>query len=81
MKYSILFKKSAEKYLDSIQPNVRKRILFAISKLPEGDVAKLQGYSQRFRLRVGGIRIIFDKFEDKLIILVLEIGSRGDIYK
>ncbi len=35
----------------------------------------------RYRLRIWKYRIIFDKDDDKLIILVIDIWSRGDIYK
>ena len=34
-----------------------------------------------FRLRIGSNRAIFEVYKDKIVILVLNIGSRGDIYK
>ncbi len=51
-----------------------------INELPFGDVKRLQGGSNNYRLRVGDFRIIFSKDGEKLIILVIEIGPRGDIY-
>ena len=49
-----------------------------------GDVKPLQGYSdKRMRLRVGGIQIIFryDEEGNLLILSIIDIGMRGDIYK
>jgi len=64
------------------------RIRKAISKLklepPEGDISMLKGYTDgRKRLRVGSFRIIYRNiFSNQVeIILILDIGNRGDIYK
>ena len=51
---------------------------------PQGDIKHMQGYlDNRFRLRIGKYRIIY-RYEDEenaVILLILDIGSRGDIYK
>lgn len=44
------------------------------------DIKKLEG-REGFRLQIGGYRAIYRKLNDVLIIEVLKIGSRGDIYK
>ena len=44
------------------------------------NVTKLQN-RPGFRLRVGDWRVIYDVQEDELVILVLKVGSRGDIYR
>lgn len=36
----------------------------ALKELPEGDIKKLKGYKDFYRLRVGNIRIIFEKKDD-----------------
>lgn len=49
-----------------------------------GDIKPLQGYSDgRKRLRIGGVRIIFkyDENGDLIILSILDIGNRGDVYK
>ncbi len=49
-----------------------------------GDIKPLEGYSDgRKRLRIGSIRIIFRYGEDNtlLILYIIDIGNRGDIYK
>ena len=79
MAYNPQYSRSAEKYLDSQTNDVRKRIMDAVDKLPEGDVRKLQGRTG-YRLTVGGFRVLFDYLDDN-IIDVVAIGPRGDIYK
>ena len=49
--------------------------------MPLGDVKRLQGGNDNFRLRVGDLRIVFSKNDEELTILIIEIGPRGDIYK
>jgi mRNA interferase RelE/StbE len=43
-------------------------------------VAPLRG-RPGFRLRMGGWRAIYRVDDDRLIVLVLDIGARGDVYK
>lgn len=45
------------------------------------DIKKLKGYLNRFRLRVGKYRIIYEIYDNELIIILADGGSRGDIYK
>ena len=79
---------SAEKFLVKQGRKVAARIITAINKLPAGDVKKLEGYKDRYRLRVGGYRVIFytcfvfDEETMKRIryVKVWNIDNRGDIY-
>ena len=51
---------------------------------PEGDILPLQGYSDgRKRLRVGGWRVIYrcDRDGELEVLLIIDIGNRGDVYK
>ena len=49
-------------------------------RLPLGSVVKDRLFAGS-RLRVGDWRTIYQIIDDQLLILVLEIGSRGDIYR
>lgn len=82
MKYSIEFDKRAVKFIAK-QPQAQKeRIFKAISKLPDiGDIKALRGHDGYFRLRVGDYRIIYTVNDTALVIRVVEVGNRGDIYK
>lgn len=72
--------KESSKVIERMDKPSRQRLKAAIGKLPEGDVKKLQGPSQSFRLRVGGWRVVFSYVEtDK--ILIDRIGPRGEVYK
>lgn len=74
----ITFSKSALKFLKKQNKETQTRLLIAIKNIPNGDIKKLQGYPYK-RLRVGTYRIIFN--EEGLIINIINIGNRGDIYK
>lgn len=78
--YNIELLKNVEKFIRKQSKDVQQRIIMAIYKLPEGDVKKLKGFANYYRLRVGDIRIIFEKEDDKLKIIVIDIGNRGQIY-
>mgnify|MGYP002523214777 CR=1 FL=1 len=82
MNYKIVFDKPAQKFLLKQPPEQRKRLLSAIKKLPyAGDIKAMHGYTGYFRLRVGSYRVIYSVDNDVLIICVVNIGNRGDIYK
>ena len=78
--YNIELLKNVEKFIKKQSKDIQRRIIIAIYKLPEGDVKKLKGYENYYRLRVGDSRIIFEKEDDKLKIIVIDIGNRGQIY-
>lgn len=79
--YKIVLKKKAKKFIDKLPMPEKKRIISAIEKLPEGeDIKRLQGYENVLRLRVGSYRIIYIVDNGKLIITVIDVGNRGQIY-
>ena len=84
----IKYSKSSLKFLAKLDVKIVNRIRSAIEKLtlnpPEGDIKVLQGESDgKFRLRVGSWRVIYkyDSNGEVEILLILDIGNRGDIYK
>ena len=80
--YRIRYEKQAKKFIESRNPIEQKRILSTISKLPDGtDIVKMQGFERRYRLRIGDYRIIYDKYDSYLLIIIVKIGNRGDVYK
>lgn len=42
---------------------------------------KLTGYDDTFRIRVGIYRILYSVSERELVIIILKIGHRGDVYR
>jgi mRNA interferase RelE/StbE len=81
MIYRIKIKKAAQKFIERQSKDTQLRLYAAISKLPfEGDIKQLKNQNNRFRLRLGDFRVIYSVFNDILLIEILKIGSRGDIY-
>lgn len=79
--YKIIIKKPAKKFIDKLPIHEKKRLVTAIEGLPDnGDIKRLQGYSGYYRLRVGSYRIIFTVDNGELIVYVVDIGNRGQIY-
>ncbi|MCH5138547.1 type II toxin-antitoxin system RelE/ParE family toxin [Clostridiaceae bacterium UIB06] len=79
--YNVKLTKKAEKYIKKQDKDTQKRLIKAIVELPEGDIKKLKGMDELYRLRVGDFRVIFEKKDTELIIIVVDIGNRGQIYK
>ncbi len=80
--YKIIIKRKAKKFIDKLPKNERMRIASAIRQLPNGeDIKKLKGHSDLLRLRVGEYRIIYTVDNGELIVYVIDVGNRGDIYK
>ena len=80
--YSIIFNPFAEKQLKKLDNNLQIRILDVLNRIrirPHHFVKRLIG-SPYFRLRVGDYRIILDIQNDKLVIVVVELGHRKNIY-
>ncbi len=83
MSYDIVFSDFADKQLSKLPPQVRKRIISTLKRCrvrPYSHVKKLVG-SKYFRLRVGDYRVIVDIVDDTLIIHVIEVGHRKNVYK
>ena len=84
----IKYSKDALKFLSKTPKSYVKNIRSAIQGLtqipPKGDIKPLQGYDDvRYRLRYGKYRIIYryDVDGSIKIVYIIDIGSRGDIYK
>ena len=83
--YSITYKPSAAKAFRKVHPNERKRIKEAIEDLaanprPHGYI-QLAGGQGECRIRVGEYRVVYEIKDDELVILVLRVGHRSDVYR
>ena len=83
--YRIKWKKSAYKELRKINNKHIPKIIDAVEKLSvnpfPSDVKKLSGSEKTFRIRVGDYRIIYEIKKQKLIILIIRVRHRNDVYK
>lgn len=66
------------------------RILYRLAELQKAldaggtasfDIKALQGHSARWRLRVGDYRVVYTVEDGQLIVWVLAVGNRRDIYR
>lgn len=81
--YSIEFSESAQRQLFKLEITIQKRIVNAIDRIrirPFNFVMKIVG-SPYYRLRAGDYRVILDIRNDKMVIMVIHIGHRRNIYK
>jgi mRNA interferase RelE/StbE len=82
-KYKIEIKKSAVKEISKLPQKELIKILSEIKLLannprPFGAI-KLSG-DDKFRLRVGNYRILYQIFDEKLIVIIVKVGHRKDVY-
>ncbi len=85
MSYEIVVKPRARKAFLSLDRQVRKRVGAAIDGLaaqprPPGAKA-LAGTTGVVRIRVGDYRILYEVHDDQLVVLVIDVGHRRDIYR
>ncbi len=83
--YSIRYKKSAAKALVKLPAKISLQFIEAFENLAvdnsvQLDIKKLRN-REGFRLRIGHYRALYRVLNDVLVIEVLDLGSRGDIYK
>ena len=74
--------KTSKKYLSKLEKDIQLKIVSAIEGLPDqGDIQKMRGqyHPNTFRLRIGRFRVLYMRDEDT--IKILDIDTRGDIYK
>ncbi|MEX1231719.1 MAG: type II toxin-antitoxin system RelE/ParE family toxin [Planctomycetaceae bacterium] len=82
--YDLIIKSSAEKEMDRLSARVRGRIVAALEKLrsnprPRGCL-KLKGDDELWRIRVGDYRVIYTIQDDVLIVMVVRVALRRDVY-
>ena len=83
--YRVVTTKSFGKALARLPLNWQKKIVAKIKEVavdpyaPNNNLTKLQG-RDGYRLRVGDWRVIYELQDDHLVMLVLDVGPRGDIY-
>jgi mRNA interferase RelE/StbE len=84
-RYRIEISQTAERQLKRLRQNDRRRVVKAMLALaedprPRGS-RKLTGYDDVFRIRVRQYRILYSISGKKLVIIILKIGQRRDVYR
>ena len=83
-RHSIEISRTAEKQLKKLNRDNQRRVVKAIVALtddprPQGS-RKLAGYDDVFQIRVGPYRVLYSVSGKKLVIIILKIGHRKDVY-
>ncbi|HOT90813.1 MAG TPA: type II toxin-antitoxin system RelE/ParE family toxin [Anaerolineae bacterium] len=83
--YTIEWKRSAVKELKQLPQDAIARIVKAVEQLsanpyPAG-VKKLIGSEHTYRLRVGTYRVVYTLQANVLVIIVIRVGHRKDVYR
>jgi len=83
--FAVRFTRSAEKELERLPARVVERIHAAIRKLadnprPHGSI-KLKGFDNKYRIRVGDYRVLFEIPEAIVVVLIVEVSHRKDAYR
>jgi mRNA interferase RelE/StbE len=87
LKYAFRFTTAAQRQLRAISRPDAMRILAALTTLgddpyrQDADVKKLTGPSGLYRLRVGSYRVAYQVNDGELVILVVKMGDRRDVYR
>lgn len=83
MIYELVYSDEVRKQLKKLNKILQERIIFTLERIrlrPYAHIKRLVG-NPYFSLRVGDYRVILDIKDDKLIIFVIEVGHRKNIYQ
>jgi mRNA interferase RelE/StbE len=84
MSYKILFTRQSEKDLSNLPKSDFRKVEIAIAKLadnPRPPKSKKLTARDSWRIRIGNYRVIYLIEDDNLIVIVIEIGHRKEVYK
>ena len=85
MKYSVEFRPAVFKSMKRLPKKdlrrIKKKIDGLAENLPDPATTKMKGNNPFHRVRTGDYRIVYQIFEDRLVILVVKVGHRKDVYK
>ncbi len=85
MTYQVEFSRQTLRQLEALPQQVQQRIVsrtesLAVDPRPTG-VKKLKGAESQYRLRVGDYRIVYEIQDAILLIILLRIGHRSNVYR
>jgi mRNA interferase RelE/StbE len=84
--YRVLIKPSAAKEIEAVdRKRDRQRIVASILALADdprpAGCEKLAGQTDRYRIRIGRIRVVYSIGDDELVVLVVRVAHRKDVYR
>jgi len=85
--YEVVFQKSAYKEYEALPKDIKSKIdevLLIIRINPYSEILKLKkikGRENHYRIRVGDYRVIYTPVNQTLVIRIIRVGHRKDVYK
>jgi len=83
--YTITFARSARKELERLSADVVGRIFPRIEALAQNPrppgCRKLRGFENLWRIRIGDYRVVYQVFDDKMVVDIVAVRHRSQIYK
>ena len=84
-RYELRITPTARKEIDRLPTQARERVEVAIVSLADNPrpfgSKKMRGLQDTYRIRVGNYRVIYEVQDDALLIIVVAVGDRKDIYR
>jgi mRNA interferase RelE/StbE len=85
MSYAVTLLRDAQKTLDKMDAGQRGRMIRAMRLLEDNPhhsgVVKMSGQDDLFRVRVGDWRIVYTIRDSELVVIVIRIGHRREVYR
>lgn len=85
MAYTVEFRPSVWKNVKNLPKRdlvkIKSKIEEISSNLPDPATTKMSGNNDFHKIRCGNYRIIYEVHENRLVILVVKIGHRKDVYR
>ena len=85
MRYFVEFRPAVLKSMKRLPKRelrrIKKKIDDLAENLPDPATTKMKGNNTFHRIRAGDYRIVYEIHEDRLVILVVKVGHRKDVYK
>jgi len=85
VRYSVEFRPAVLKSMKRLPKRelrrIKKKIDDLAENLPDPATTKMKGNNTFHRIRAGDYRIVYEIHDDRLVILVVKVGHRKDVYK
>lgn len=84
--YRLEYSKNFIKSFDKLEKRTQKQIIEILEQLSNnynscGNIIKLSGVVDIYRIRSGDYRILFNKLDNKFVILLIDVKHRKEIYR
>jgi mRNA interferase RelE/StbE len=83
--YAVEISSLAARQIKKLSPDIQIQVLVALAELTEqprpDDVTKLKGEDNTYRVRVKNYRIVYQVFDQHLIVLIVKVGHRREVYR